>query len=77
MESRIKSCFPGYLKLKRNSVTISETSATTQENTGDIEFSDEHGSLITYRKPHNDNPNDTCNDFYLIHCQQGNDKKVF
>ena len=42
----------------------------------DIEFFDEYGSPVTYRIQHDDNPNDTCSDFYLIHCQQGNDDKV-
>ena len=42
----------------------------------DIGFYDEHGSPITYRIQHDDNPNDNCNDFQLIHCQQGNDNKV-
>ena len=39
---------------------------------------DEHGSPVpvTYRIQHDDNPSDTCNDFYPIHCQQGNDNKV-
>ena len=39
-------------------------------------FYDEQGSPITYRIQHDDNPNDTCNDFYPIHCQHGNDNKV-
>ena len=42
----------------------------------DKEFFDEHGSPVTYRIQHDDNPNDTCNDFYPIHFQQGNDNKV-
>ena len=42
----------------------------------DIEFYDEHGSPVTYRIQHDDNPSDIWNDFYLIHCQQGNDNKV-
>ena len=42
----------------------------------DIEFCDEHGSPLTHRVQHDDNPTDTCNDFYPIHCQQGNDSKV-
>ena len=42
----------------------------------DIEFYDEHGSPVTYRIQNDDNPNDTCNDFYPIHCQQGTDNKV-
>ena len=42
----------------------------------DIEFYDEHGSPVTYRIQHDDNPNDTCNDLYAILCQQGADNKV-
>ena len=42
----------------------------------DIEFYDEHGSPVTYRIQHDDNPNDKSNDFYPIHCHQGNDSQV-
>ena len=42
----------------------------------DIEFYAEHGSPVTYRIQHDDNLNDGCNDFYPIHCQQGNNNKV-
>ena len=42
----------------------------------DLEFYDEHGSPVTYRIQHDDNPSDTCNDFYPIYCQQENDNKV-
>ena len=35
----------------------------------DIEFYDELGSPVTYRIHHDDNPNDTCSDFYPMHCQ--------
>ena len=42
----------------------------------DIELYDEQGSPVAYRIQHDDNPNDTCNDFYLIHCQHGNGNKV-
>ena len=42
----------------------------------DKEFYDEPGSPVTYRIQHDDNPNDSCNDFYPKHCQQGNDIKV-
>ena len=42
----------------------------------DIEFYDEHGSPVTYGIQNDDNPNDTCNDFYSVHCQQVNDRKV-
>ena len=43
---------------------------------GDIDFYDEHGSPVTYRIRHDDKPNDTCNDFYPIHCQHRNDNKI-
>ena len=42
----------------------------------DIDFYDERGSPVTNRIQYDDTPNDTCNDFYSIHCQQGNDNKV-
>ena len=42
----------------------------------DIEVFDEHGSRVIYKIQHEDNPNDSCNDFYPIRCQQGNDEKV-
>ena len=41
-----------------------------------IEFYGEHGSPVTYQIQHDDNPNDTCNDFNPINCQQGINKKV-
>ena len=41
-----------------------------------FEFFDEHGSRVIYKIQHEDNPNDSCNDFYPIRCQQGNDEKV-
>ena len=42
----------------------------------DLEFYDEHGSPVTYRIQHDENPNDTCSDFYPIHCQQEKNNKV-
>ena len=42
----------------------------------DIEYFDEHGSRVINKIQHEDNPNDSCNDFYPIRCQQGNDEKV-
>ena len=42
----------------------------------DTEFHDEQGSPVTYQSQHDDNLNNTCNDFYPIHCQHGNDNKV-
>ena len=41
----------------------------------EMEVYDEHGSPVSYRYQHDNNPNDTCN-FYPFHCQQGNDTKV-
>ena len=42
----------------------------------DIEFFDENGSPVFYEIQHEDNPHDTCNDFYPMHRQQGNDEKI-
>ena len=42
----------------------------------DIEFFDENGHPVSYKIQHEDNPNDTCYEFYLIQRQQGNDEKV-
>ena len=41
----------------------------------DIEFFDEHGTPVTYQIQHEDNPNDTCNDFYPIKYKRGNKLK--
>ena len=42
----------------------------------DIEFFDENGNPVLYKIQHEDNPHDTCNVFYPIHRQQGNDEKI-
>ena len=42
----------------------------------DIEFFDEHGAPVTYQIQHEDNPNDTCNDFYPIKNKRGNEEKI-
>ena len=42
----------------------------------DKEFYDEHGFPRTCRLQHDENPSDTCNDFYPIRCRQGSDNKV-
>ena len=42
----------------------------------DIEFFDENGNPVFYKIKHEDNPHDTCNDFYPIHLKQGNDEKI-
>ena len=43
---------------------------------GDFEFYDENGTPVTYQIQHEDNPNDTCNDFYPIKCKRGNEEKI-
>ena len=43
----------------------------------DIEIFDEKGNPVLYKTQHEDNPHDTCNDFYPIYRQQGNDEKIF
>ena len=42
----------------------------------DIEFFDKHGTPVTYQIQHEDNPNDTCNDFYPIKYKRGNEEKI-
>ena len=42
----------------------------------DIEFFDEHGTPVTYQIQHEDNPNDTCNDFYPIKYKRGHEEKI-
>ena len=41
----------------------------------DIEFFDEHGTPVSYQIQHEDNPNDTCNDFYPIRYKRAMKKK--
>ena len=76
LDSRIKSCSPGSSK---SNVTVREYPKQQLQRKKlpiEVEFYDEHGSPVTYRIQHDDNLNGTCNDFYPIQCQQGNDKKV-
>ena len=42
----------------------------------DIEFLDEHGTPVTYQIQHEDNPNDSCNDFYPIKYKRGHEEKI-
>ena len=42
----------------------------------DIEFFDEHGTPVSYQIQHEDNPNDTCNDFYPNRYKLGNEEKI-
>ena len=42
----------------------------------DIDFFNDHGTPVTYQIQHEDNPNDTCNDFYPIKFKRGNEEKI-
>ena len=42
----------------------------------EIEFFDEHGTPVTNQIQHEDNPNDTCNDFYPKKYKRGNEEKI-
>ena len=42
----------------------------------DIEFYDEHGTPVTYQIQHEDNPNDTCKNFYPIKYKRGNEEQT-
>ena len=42
----------------------------------DIDFFDEHGTPVTYQIQHEDNPNDTCNDFYPTKYKRDNEEKI-
>ena len=42
----------------------------------DIEFFDQHGTPVSYQIQHEDNPNDTCNNFYPIRYKRGNEEKI-
>ena len=42
----------------------------------DLQLFDEHGTPVTYQNQHEDNPNDTCNDFYPKKYTRGNEEKI-
>ena len=42
----------------------------------DIEFFDEKCTPVSYQIQHEDNPNDSCNDFYLIKYERGDEKNA-
>ena len=42
----------------------------------DIEIYDEQGTPVSYQTQYEDNPNDTCNDFYPIKYKRGNEEKI-
>ena len=70
---------PALLDILRPNVTVEEYQKHQlqhKKKLRDIEFYDEQDCPISYRIQHDDNPYDTFNDFYPIHCQQGNDNKV-
>ena len=42
----------------------------------DVEFFDENDTPVSYEIHHEDNPNGTCNDFYLTKYKRGDEKKL-
>ena len=42
----------------------------------DLEFFDDHGTPVSYQNQNEDNPNDTCNDFYPIRYKRRNEEKI-
>ena len=42
----------------------------------DIELLDEKGTPVSYQIQHEDNPNNTCNDFYPIRYKRGDEEKI-
>ena len=70
------SAFPNILS---RSVTIEEYQKHQLQHKRiprDIGFFSEHGTPVTYHIQHEDNPNDTCNDFYPIKYKRGNEEKI-
>ena len=68
--------FPGILS--RN-ITIEEYQMHQLQHkriSRDIVFFDEKGTPVSYQIQHEDNPNDTCNDFYPIRYKRGNEEKI-
>ena len=41
-----------------------------------VEYFDEKGIPVSYQLQHEDNPSDTCNDFYPIRYRRGNEEKI-
>ena len=44
-----------------------------KKNPRDIKLFEEHDTPVSYQIQYDDDPNNTCNNFYSIHCKQGND----
>ena len=42
----------------------------------DVKFLEEHGAPVSHQMQHEDDPNDTCNDFYPIRYKRGNEEKI-
>ena len=72
----IKPCFPDILSRNVTLEGYQKHQLQHKKIPQDIEFFDEHGNPVFYKIQHEDNPHDTCNDFYPIHRQQGNDEKI-
>ena len=68
--------FPNILSLNVTVAEYQKHQLQHKKIPRDIELHDEQGCPTIYRIQHDDNPTDTSNDFYPIHCQQGKDNKV-
>ena len=65
-----------YPQRKHHDGTISKAAVAHKRIPRSIEFYDEHGTPVTYQIQHEDNPDDTCNDFYPRKYKRGNEKKL-
>ena len=68
--------FPAILSRNVTIVEYQKHQLQHKKTPRDVEFFDEHGSLVIYKIQHEDNPNNSCNDFYPIPCQRGTEEKV-
>ena len=76
LDARFEVGLSRYLQQKSHCWKISHAPTATQTYSRDIEFFDEHGTPVTHQIQHEDNPNDTCNDFYPIKYKRGNEEKI-
>ena len=76
LDSRIKSFFPDTLGRKITVEEYQKRQLQHNRTSEEIEFYDQHGSPVTYRNQHDDNPSDNCNEFYPSCCPQKNDNEV-
>ena len=74
--SRARGCLE---KLFSRNISIEENQKHQLQHkriSRDIELYDGNGTPVTYQIQHDDNPNDSCNDFYPIKYQRGSKGKI-